>query len=284
MSLAAYKKTMFSWQALRKIVSSFFQAFGFLALILGVLDILFPNAFHFGYQGIIAITAFSLLWSGFLALIPRYEISRQLPVPDTKITIKAGDLFQEDANVVVGMNDVFDTEKGDIIKPTSIQGQFLTKIYHDDRIRLDQDIDHALQGIACTQDSQKTKGKSQRYPIGTVATVSVGTRKYFCSAYSRMGNNLKVESDIQRLSSSLDKLWEEIRVKGQHDKVAMPVVGSGLARIGNASHADLIKLIVLSFVLASREKLVAPELVIVIDRNNLEKVNMLELKDFLRSF
>ncbi len=283
MTLVVHKRTIISRQALKKIVSSFFQAFGVIALVLGILDVLFPNKLNFGYVGIIVVSVASLLW-GIISILKR-KISHPLSRLNTKITIKVGDLFQEDANnLVIGMNDVFDTEKGDIIKLTSIQGQFLTRIYGDDKNRLDQDIDKALQGISGNQDSQKTRGKNQRYPIGTVATLSVGAKKYFCSAYSRMGNNLQAQSNIKWLSTSLQMLWEEIGVKGQNDKVAMAVLGSDLARIGNASYSDLIKLIVFSFVLASREKLVTPELIIVINQKNLEKVNMLELDDFLRNF
>jgi len=35
-----------------------------------------------------------------------FEITRQMTVPDTKITIKAGDLFDQTGNIVVGMTDV----------------------------------------------------------------------------------------------------------------------------------------------------------------------------------
>ena len=99
-----------------------------------------------------------------------------------------------------------------------------------------------------------------------------------------MGNNLKAQSDVKRLSTSLEMLWEEIRLKGQRDKVAMAVLGSDLARIINTSHSDLIKLIVSSFILASREQPITQELVIVIHQSNLEKVNMNELDDFLQNF
>jgi hypothetical protein len=283
MSLAAYKRTVFSWKTLKKLVSSFFQAFGFIALILGVLDILFPNTFNFGYKGIAIISGVSLLWALY-TIIPGREISRQLSVPDTKITINVGDLFKQDAHLVIGMNDVFDTEKGDIIKPSSIQGQFLTKIYNDDRLRLDRDFENALQGVSGRLDNKKSKGKSKRYPIGTVATLTLGTKKYFCVAYSRMGNNLKAQSDIKKLSTSLETLWEEIRVKGQREKVAMAVIGSDLARVGSASHSNLIKLIVSSFILASRESPITQELVIVIHQSSLEKVNMVELNEFLQNF
>ena len=185
---------------------------------------------------------------------------------------------------MIGTNDVFDTEKGDIIRPSSIQGQFLTKIYNDDRLQLDRDIENALRSVSARQDNQKTQGKNKRYPIGTVATLTMGTKKYFCSAYCRMGNNLKAQSDIKKLSTSLEILWEEIRLKGQCEKVAMAVLGSDLARIGTASHSNLIKLIVSSFILASREKQITKELVIVIHQSNLEKVNMMELNEFLQHF
>ncbi len=283
MSLAAYKRTVFSWQTLKKFVSSFLQILGVIALVLGVLVILFPNTLNFGYEGVIAFSGISLI-GALITIIPRRKISRQLTLPDTKITVKVGDLFQEDGNLVIGMNDVFDTEKGNIIKPNSIQGQFLTKIYNDDRLRLDRDIEDALRGASYVQDNQKTQGKSKRYPIGTVATLSVGTKKYFCSAYSRMGIDLKAQSDVKRLSTSLEMLWEAIRLKGQRDKVVMAVLGSDLARIITTSHSDLIKLIVSSFILASREQPINQELVIVIHQSNLEKVNMNELDDFLQYF
>ncbi|GCE27571.1 hypothetical protein KDA_30550 [Dictyobacter alpinus] len=282
-ALFSYQKTVFSWQSFKKALLLYFQAFGVIALILGVLDILFPNTFMYRYTGIAIISIISLLWAVFNTL-PKREVSHQLVVPDMKITIRVGDLFQQDANIVIGFSDTFDTEKGDIIKPVSLQGQFLTAIYQDNTNQLDQDIDRALQGIASKQDNHKTRGKNKRYPIGTVATLAVGTKKYFCSAYARMENNLKAESNIKSLTVSLEKLWEEIRVKGQHDKVAMAVIGSDLARIGNASHSDLVRLIILSFVLASREKMVSPELVVVVHPANVGKLNMIEIEEFLRSF
>lgn len=283
MILASYKRTILSWKTLKKLAASFFQAFGVLALLLGVLDIFFPNTFNFGYKGIIVFSCASVFYA-FLTIIPKRKISRQLSVPDTTITIKVGDLFQEDGNLVIGMNDVFDTEKGHIIKPKSIQGQFLTNIYNDDRLQLDRDIDNVLQGVTGRQDNQKTLGKNKRYPIGTVATLTVGTKKYFCSAYSRMGNNLKAQSSIKELSKSLELLWEEIRLKGQRDKIAMAVLGSDLARIGNSSHSDFIKLIVSSFILASREQPITQELVIVIHQSNMDKVNMVDINEFLQNF
>lgn len=284
MRLALYKRTLISFKTLRKLAAAFFQVFGLLALILSVLAIFFPKEFDFGFTGLLLFIAASLAWAIY-KVIPGREISRQLTVPDSKITIRIGDIFAQDAHLVIGMNDVFDTEKGDIIKPSSIQGQFLTKVYGDDRARLDKDLEDALHGLLCKVDTHKTRGKNKRYPIGTVATVTVGAKKYFCVAYSRMGIDLRVQSDVKKLSNSLDALWEEIRRKGQCERVAMAVVGSDLARLGNTvSHGTLIKLIVSSFILASREKLITHELVIVIHRSNVDKVNLVDVNEFLHNF
>ncbi len=279
-----YRRTLLSWKTLKKLIAAFFQVFGVLALLLGVLDIFFPKTFNLGYEGLILFSCVSLVWAAY-TVIPGREFSRQLTVPDTKIRIKVGDLFKEDAHLVIGFNDVFDTEKGDIIKPSSIQGQFLTRVYNEDRQRLDKDLEDALQGSSGRQDNQKTRGKNKRYPVGTVATVTVGAKKYFCVAYSRMGNDLRVQSDVKRLSTSLESLWEEIRLKGQCERIAMAVVGSDLARLGNTvSHSTLIKLVVSSFILTSREKLVTHELVIAIHKSNMDKVNMVDINEFLQNF
>lgn len=282
-NILAYKTTLFSRQTLSKFVSAFVRSFGTLAIALGVLDIMFPNTFGLKYHGLEAFTVISLVWA-VISIFPRFEISRRLSVPDTMIKIKVGDLFNEDADLIIGMNDTFDTEKGNIIKAKSIQGQFLATVYNDDTPRLNTDLTAALNSISGTRDSQKSQGKKTRYTIGTVATLTAGIKKYYCSAYSFMGNDLKAQSDIKKLSASLDMLWEEIRLKGQRGKVAMAVLGSDLARIGTASHSNLIKLIVSSFLLASRENPISEQLTIVIYPSNLEKVNMLELNDFLQNF
>jgi hypothetical protein len=288
--LAEYKRTVFSREILKRVVSPFLQAFGLLALFLDVLAIFFPDTFSLGYQGILIFSMVSLLYVLF-TIRPRRAISRQFALPDITVTIKVGDLFQEDAHLVIGMNDVFDTEIGDVIKGNSIQGQFLRRIYNDDRALLDQDIENALQNLPKdlykrkVVDRQKTRGKNIRYPIGTVLTVTRHTRKYFCSAYTRMGRDLKAQSSIQDLSLSLDMLWQEIGLKGENERVAMAVLGSDLARLSNAaSHADLIKLIVSSFIYASRRQSVTKELTIIVHQRNLEKIQMLTLNDFLQNF
>jgi hypothetical protein len=68
-------------------------------------------------------------------------------VPGTTVTLIVGDLFDQEGNLVIGMNDTFDTEIPVLIKPGTVQGQLLQRQYSGDRNRLDRDLDKALNGI-----------------------------------------------------------------------------------------------------------------------------------------
>lgn len=284
MNLKAYRKSIFSRKALEVFGIAFFSILGFLALVLGILDIFYPNTLNLGNTGLIAIALFSII-GAILKAWPRFSISRAFPVPSIEIIIKEGDIFDATGNVVIGMSDTFDTEKGEIIKPSTVQGQFLTKIYNDDRNRLDTDFETALATFESTVDEAKTKGKQKRYPIGTTAVLNVEAKRYFCIAYSVMNNDFHAQSSINMLSQSLDALWTSIRTKGQNEGISMAIIGSDTARVGHiASHADLIKLIITSFVLTSREKVIAPSLTLYIHPKDRGKINILEIQDFLQSF
>jgi hypothetical protein len=77
-----------------------------------------------------------------------------------------------------------------------------------------------------------------------------------------MGEDLVAESSSTDLWLGLDGLWEAVYRHGQRDKLAMPVVGSGLARIDPLDQASLIRLICLSFIAASRQHLLTHHLTV----------------------
>lgn len=284
MNIKSHKKSFFSMKALEIFGHSFFAMFGFIALPLSVADIFFPNFLNFGITGLLTLATVSVLWAIYKAW-PRFKISRCFSVPNIEIKIKEGNLFDADDNLIIGMSDTFDTEKGEIIKPETIQGQFLTTVYNDGREQLDKDLSSALNGSESVVDKKKSKGKQDRYHIGTVAYLNKGQRRYFCVAYSRMNNDFHAQSSIQMLTSSLDSLWTSIRTNGQNNGVSMAIIGSDTARLGHiVSYEDLIKLIVTSFILTSREKVIAPSLTIYIHSKNREKINILEIQDFLQNF
>jgi DNA-binding SARP family transcriptional activator len=203
--------------------------------------------------------------------------------PDIAVVVMSGDLFaQEDANLVVGFCDTFDTDtdRSIVISSESVQGLLLHRLYGEDRAKLDRDLKGALSRApkaSIESRSAKRVGKLTRYPLGTVATLHHANRRIFGLAYSRMGNNLVAHSSLPVLRTSLENLWEAVYLHGQLKPVAMPLIGSGLSRIREASHDDLLSLIVRSFTASSRRRYLCPELRIIVPEAAFEKIRIAEI-------
>jgi hypothetical protein len=207
-----------------------------------------------------------------------------LSSPDSTIEIKIGDLFDQPGHLVIGANDVFDTELGEIIKPSSVQGQLLSRLYQGDQRRLDVEIDAALEPLKADKkrETNKKKGKFWRYPIGTTLVLGSPDRRYFLNAYGYMSNDLRVKSTADDIWRSLSCLWEQVRLKGHGLEVAIPVIGSDLART-NLPRMTLTKLIIISFIAASKKDFVSNKLTVVIYPKDLESVDFYALEEFLDS-
>ncbi|MBD0347181.1 MAG: hypothetical protein ICV63_20635 [Coleofasciculus sp. Co-bin14] len=268
---------------LRRLASSFISIFGLLWLLLEPGALFFPQYLNFGWTGYLGLVLVSLVIA-VIQCFPRTAVCKALSSPDSVVEIKIGDLFDEPGHLVIGANDVFDTELGEVIKPTSVQGQFLTRVYGNDRSRLDADIDAALQGYIAqrTQEPNKKKGKTWRYPIGTTLSLGSPDKRYFWSAYGYMGNDLRIQSNADYIWNSLSRLWEEVRQKGHGIEVAIPVIGSDLART-NLPRMTLAKLIIMSFIVASKKDFVSRKLTLVIYPRDLENTDFYDLEDFLTS-
>jgi hypothetical protein len=268
---------------LKRIAAAFVGIFGLLWLFIEPGGLFLPQWFAWGCWGYLGLAGLSLVFA-LATNMPRRSLSRSLSSPDWVIEIKIGDLFDEPDHLVIGANDVFDTEPGEVIRPSSVQGQFLTRIYNGDQARLDADIDAALAPLhrQRTEEPSKIKGKTWRYPIGITLVLGSGNRRYFLSAYGFMGNDLRVKSTADAIWNSLSKLWEQVRLKGHGLNIAIPVIGSDLART-NLPRMALIKLIIISFIAASKKEFIARKLTVVIHPNDLDAIDFAALKDFLES-
>ncbi|MET8048769.1 macro domain-containing protein [Streptosporangium sp. NPDC005286] len=286
--MVAVRKSLsfISWNLTRAWASVFLLLLGIFAGIAGLLDALFPDIFEAqGWAYLTFIFGISALGSS-VRVWPRSTYQKHFPVPGTTVTLVVGDLFEQEGHLVIGMNDIFDTEIPAIIKPGSIQGQLLLREYQNDLVRLNKDLEKALQGMpVLTIEPRQGKpvGKRRRYEMGTVAVIGDSGRRYFCSAYARMDNSGVVQASVEGLWLSLSKLWIVVRDVAQQDIVSIPVVGSGLARIsGRLSHVDLVRLIILSFLAASRERIVTKELRIILYPADLTDVEFRSITDVLR--
>ena len=195
-----------------------------------------------------------------------------------------GDLFDQDVNLVIGMSNTFDTEIPHIISADSVQGQFLDRIYRGDRSALDEDLGNALAGTASSDGNIEKPGKTKLYDVGTIASIRKHRRFFFCVAFTKMNEANEARGTVEGLWRSLDNLWSEVRAVSNGDPVALPVLGGGQARMAQILPAqDSIRLIAFSFILASRVERVCERLDIVIKKEAVPQIDMLEIRSFLAS-
>jgi len=269
--------------SVRQFLISFSSVFGAIWLFLEPASFFLPERLNFGSDGYLVLVGVSLLialWQN----RPKLCVSRKLTSPDTQVEIRVGDLFDQNAHLVIGLNDAFDTEIGEIIRDSSVQGQFLTRVYRRDQQQLDIDIETVLQ--ADNRDRKfaqnKAYGKPWRHRIGTTVTLGSHEKRFFLTVYGYMNNDLTVKSSPDYISTALDELWQEMRRKCHGTEVAMPIIGSDLARTG-LSRMQLAKLIISSFIVESKRRFITCKLTIMIYPKDLDNVDLYELQEFLKS-
>lgn len=265
----------------RQFFGSAFSAIGLAAVLLGLYDVLFPGTvYKSGRPAVVFILVGAALY-GILRAWPRVVRASYLS-PITTITILPGDLLTNDAHLVIGMTDTFDTTPG-VIAESSLQAKFLDRLLGGDAARFDRGIEQSLtnEGVVKTGTVAKP-GKTNRYPLGTVATLEDGRRRFFCVAYSEMNETNEARASVDGVVESLSALWTAVCRHANGEPVAMPVIGMGQSRLSQAlSPSDAIRLQVLSFWLASREERRCEELRIVVLPDVYDALDRGSLQDFL---
>ncbi len=101
---------------------------------------------------------------------------------------------------------------------------------------------------------------------------------------AEVGLDLLEVASVDGIWKSLENLWRHVRAHSNGATVAIPVLGGGQARIAHTLTAqDSIRFIALSFVLASRTERVCDRLDIVVRKTDVGRLDMLELRAFLKS-
>jgi hypothetical protein len=235
------------------------------------------------------VTLASCLAWGFTRAYPRFSLSHRMASADITLSVVVGDLFDQETHIVAGFTDTFDTSVSgeQVIHSASIQGQLLRRLYDDDQLRLDRELSAALSPATPLKKesrADKPHGKLARYPMGTVAVLGTPQRHIFAIAYGRMGNDMVTRSPVEDLWYCFNQLWDAIYRKGQRGPVSIPLMGSGLARVDSLDHENLLRLILLSFVAYSRTQLICHELRIVIRPEDVSRIDLIRVREFLRNF
>jgi hypothetical protein len=259
-----------------------FSAVGFFSVMLGLFDVIFPGIISREKAGItVGVIVISATYGAFRSW-PR-PIGEQYSSPNVKISLVQGDLFDQSGHLVIGMCTTFDTSIPEIIARSSIQAQFLDRVFSGGVAELDGQLQEALSSYQPVGLINKP-GKQDNYAFGTVATLKEHSRRYFCVAYTEMNERNEARSTMDGIWRSLDSLWKAVCAEANGGCVCIPVIGGGQSRISHILPSqDSIRFIAMSFMLACRSEKICDELVIVVRPEDYERLDRLEIQAFLKS-
>ncbi len=140
-------RVLVSRRGLRVLTLNALAAFGLLSGVVQLVTAVWSfkdGLWHPGWI-VAGIILASLAWGLSRALPPR-RLRREFRRPDMTVSVVVGDLFDQEAHLVVGFSDTFDTDTTDnvVISAKSVLGQLLQRVYGGDRDRLDAELVSAL--------------------------------------------------------------------------------------------------------------------------------------------
>ena len=250
---------------IRRTVSDFISggltAFGALSAI----GLFFQNLYevHKPYSTF-AIIAGSLAY-GISKCWHKNRITIKVPASDSSIEVVFGDIFDGTDLIVIPVNEYFDGELGDHVSVNTLHGKFIKKILGGQYSSFRNLTDDALKGIPSVT-AQRKSGRSERYPIGTVASVDIADRRYLLSVLSRTDlETLKASATVPDLWVCLAGIWKAIQDFSNGGVARVPLIGSGLSRVG-LPPSNLIEIILISFFDSTKiVRKIADKVVLVLD-------------------
>ena len=219
-------------------------------------------------------------------LLSRKKFSHHFQRQGLTFTVAIGDIFAFGDGAAISFSDTFDTEvSSQLISKHSLQAIFTKRVYGDDVKTLDKDIKQALRQskAVATKDVSKRIGKTDRYPLGTVLHVGKNGKSYYLIAVSKMGSDGRAQSTQQTFHESLCNLWTCIENTSDNETISIPVIGTGKARLYTDFELALKEIILSAYSYSRITRRPTIHLRFVITKQDAKHVDMLKLKDFVKS-
>lgn len=162
----------------------------------------------------------------------------------TKVVIEFGDMFEYgDGWKVIGVNDFFDSKVDEkIISSSTLHGYVINNFWKNRESELDKKLKEALSEFKHI-DEKRVQGKTKRYPIGTAVNVEAGNENFIFVALARTSvEDSLTAANAEDIISAVRGALRKARVVCANQPLVLPLLGSGLARVGIANKVllDLI--------------------------------------------
>lgn len=198
---------------------------------------------------------FTSTWRKF----PRLEYQKKFGESGFTIRLEVGNILEcsPGNDIAILSSDFFDTCVDTAIAKHSIKGQLIQTYFDGSSSKLDAALDHALSSSGATGELVEDKGfgsnRPYRYPIGTVARVSIGDRFVYLVVGATIQDTATTSATVSDCWRGLLSLWHSVATAGDKRGLSVPVWASGLGR-APGSRLALLLTVFGTFILAQGEE------------------------------
>ena len=200
---------------------------------------------------------------GLLKCRPSSHVELKVPFSDSSVEVTFGDIFEGKEVVVIPVNEYFDGLIGDHVSKSSLHGKFILKFLDGQLDTFERLTDETLKSIESCY-VERESGRTNKYPIGTVAKVDTGGKRFLLAALSKTDvKSLKASATLDDLWDCLEGIWKGIRDYHNGNLVKVPLLGSGLSGVGLPPKV-LIGIIMTSFFSYTKKCKIADKVTLVL--------------------
>lgn len=202
-----------------------------------------------------------------------------LSIEGTTVTVKAGDIFEEEGLKAIAFNEYFDTVVNNVlISERSLNGILLTSKLNGTIEELDEEIErYPFEEEEIVQkEVPRVVGKTVKYRLGTIFVKD----DFILTAMSKFDSSNRAYLTMPEYLEFLIRFWDRVNKVYAQRTVVTPIFGSGITRIlghRNISDEDLLKIMLWTFRISEMRFKYPAKLTIVVHDSKIDQVNLLGL-------
>ena len=252
------------------IVGSVLAGFGVLFLFIESYEVITNKEVNLNFAVFLALSiACGILYFILDGKVLTGFLKKQIELPShlfsgETVTVKFGNFFDEVGWKSVAVNDFFDDLIDDVvISKSSIHGQVVSEFWANDVTDLRSQLDLSLQRYK-PRNSPRSVGKSLRYPVGSTAVLKRRGESFifFALGHTDIRSN-ETSATVSTLVEAVRGLLKTARTVCSGQPLVLPLVGSGLARVGIPEQA-IAQIILTALLEESRDAKITSDICLVL--------------------
>jgi hypothetical protein len=206
--------------------------------------------------------------------------SIRISVEGSTVLIRVGDLFQQKGLKAIAFNEYFDTLVDNrVISEQSLNGVFIQKHLSAPIGDLDKHIENYNFGAGdlIGENSARPVGKKRRYQPGTICVYN----DFLLTAFSKFDEQDRASLTMPEFLGFMINFWDRVNSIYALKSVSTAIFGSGITRIKghkSISDEDLLKIMLWTFRISEMRFKYPAKLTIVIHKDKIEQINLLDIK------